>query len=335
MNVTDVLPRDAIPSIDEPAFGTEFFGAPDDDVLVVEANPARAYPVRILSYHEIVNDVLGTDGAPEPVETDHTTTDDDQPIAVTWCPICGSGVVYDRTADGRTLTFGTSGKLADDALVMYDRETGSEWKQPLGTAIAGPLEGTELDVIPAPMLTWAEFQSAYPDGVVLQPVHGSENDPHGRSPQAAYDMSRYDQYDASENFGLRAMRGEGRDRTWKREDIDAKTVVLGIIDGDEAVGYPVPTIEAEGGLIVDSVGELNVIVVTTERGIAAFENPGFEFTFRDGTLYADGTSWGGMTGRSDDGRQLSRIPSRRLYAFAWQDDHGRESFYGLDDPAGS
>ncbi|MFT4947740.1 MAG: hypothetical protein ACI8TL_001989, partial [Natronomonas sp.] len=88
MNVQSVLPKDAIPSIDDPSFGQEFFGDPDDEVIVVDGDPPRAYPVRVLSYHEIVNDVV-----------------DGRPVAVTWCPICWSAAVYDRTVDGKTLTF--------------------------------------------------------------------------------------------------------------------------------------------------------------------------------------------------------------------------------------
>ena len=242
MEIQDVLPRDAIPSIDDPSFGTEYFGDDDDDVIVVESDPPRAYPVRILSYHEIVNDVLEA-----PIESeksalvDAEANTDQHPIAVTWCPICASGAVYVRVVDGQVLTFGTSGKLADDALVMYDRETESEWKQPLGKAISGPLDGHELESVPAPMMPWRQFRSEYPNGVVLQPVHGGENDPHGRSPRAAYDMERYDEYDAADAFGLRAMRGEGPERTWDREDIDAKTTVLGIVHNGEAVGYPIPS----------------------------------------------------------------------------------------------
>ncbi|MEF8825079.1 MAG: DUF3179 domain-containing (seleno)protein [Halapricum sp.] len=315
MHIQNVLPRDAIPSIDDPSFGTAYIGDGDDDVIVVEDDPPRAYPVRILSYHEIVNDVLESE---------------QHPIVVTWCPICASAVVYDRTVDGQVLTFGTSGKLADDALVMYDRETGSEWKQPLGKAISGPLEGQELTAIPAPMMSWERFRTEHTDGVVLQPVHGGESDPRDRSPRAVYDMTRYDQYDTAPEFGLRAMRGEGRERSWNREDIGAKTVVLGIVCGGDAVAYPVPRVQEEGGLVSDSVGDQDVIVVSSGSDIHAFENPGYEFELRNGTLYGDGVSWDVTTGRSSDGRTLSRVPTRRLYAFAWQDDHGRESFYGLD-----
>jgi hypothetical protein len=330
MDIQDVLSRDAIPSIDDPTFGTEYFGEDSDDVIVVEGEPPRAYPVRILSYHEIVNDVLeNTTELEQPASKNEGTINRQCPIAVTWCPICASAVVYVRVVDGQVLTFGTSGKLADDALVMYDRETESEWKQPLGTAISGQLRGRELDVVPALMLSWQQFRSEYPNGIVLQPVYGGQNDPHGRSPRAAYDMTRYDQYHAAKAFGLRAMRGEGPERSWDHEDIDAKTTVLGIVHDGDAVGYPIPTVRANGGIVSDSVGGLDVLVVSTERDSYAFEHPGHQFELRDGALYGDGVSWNLVTGRSSDGRQLTRVPSRRLYAFAWQDDHGHESFFGL------
>jgi len=332
VHIDEVLSRDAIPSIDEPTFGTEYFGDDEDNVIVVEADPPRAYPIRILSYHEIVNDFLE-------IGSQMWTTNDSaeqsnrnrRAIAVTWCPICASGVVYDRTVNGQVLTFGTSGKLADDALVMYDRETGSEWKQPLGTAISGPLEGTELTALPASVMSWEMYRTEHPDGVVLQPVHGGPTDPRGRSPRAVYDMSGYNRYDGSDDFGLRAMRGEGRKRTWAREDIDAKTEVLGVVHENEAVGYPKSVIESEGGLVSDIVGGLDIIVVSSEHTLSAFENPGYDFELGEETLIADGISWDRTTGRSSDGRKLRRVPSRRLYAFAWQDDHGVDSFYGLHD----
>ena len=331
MDIQDVLPRDAIPSIDDPSFGTDYFGDDDDDVIVVESDPPRAYPIRILSYHEIVNDVIEAPlGSESEALTDAASNDEQRPIAVTWCPICASAVVYARVVDGRVLTFGISGKLADDALVMYDRESETAWKQPLGAAISGPLEGHKLDVVPALMMSWGRFRSEYPNGIVLQPVHGGENGSQGRSPRVAYDMARYDQYDAAEAFGLRAMRGEGPERTWEHEDIDAKTPVLGIVHDGEAVGYPLPQVRAQGGVVTDSVGGYRVLVVGSGADIYAFEHPGHDFELRDGTLYGDGVAWDLTTGRSSDGRQLTRIPARRLSAFAWQDDRGRESFYGLD-----
>jgi hypothetical protein len=284
MNVQNVLPRDAIPSIDDPAFGPEYFGDPEDEVIVVDGDPPRAYPVRILSYHEVVNDFV-----------------DGRPIAVMWCPICWSAVVYDRTVDGQTLTFGTSGKLADDALVMYDRETDSEWKQPTGAAITGDLQGMRLSVLAAPMVSWRRFTADHPEGVALQPVRGDETTTR-QSLQDTYDMEPYERYAEGDTFGLYGMRGEGPQRSWDRTDIDAKTVVLGIEFGDDAVGYPGPRIEAAGGVITDAVGGHHVVVFVTDGGLHAFENPGLDFERRANAFQADGTTWHGTTGTSADGR---------------------------------
>ncbi len=322
MRVTDVLPRDAIPSIDDPSFGTEYFGSPDDQVIVVEGTPPRAYPIRILSYHEVVNDVLdggaGTSTAGE--------SDRGDPVAVTWCPICWSAVVYDRVVDGRTLTFGVSGKLADDALVLYDRETETEWKQPTGQAIAGELTGAELPARPSPMMSWARFRDEHPDGIVLRPVRGT-GPRADATPAEIYDMSRYEDYVEQEAFGLHGMRGEGQPRTWGREDLDPKAIVLGVEIGGETVGYPLPRVEAAGGVVTDSVGGRDIVVFTAEGGLHAFENPGHVFELRNGRIQADGTTWDGITGRSADGRRLLRVPARRLFAFAWQDAHGPDAFY--------
>jgi len=308
VNVQDVLPRDGIPSIDDPEFGPAYFGESEDEVIVVDGDPPRAYPIRILSYHEVVNDVV-----------------DGRPIAVTWCPICWSAVVYDRTVDGQTLTFGVSGKLADDALVMYDRETESEWKQTTGTAFTGDLDGVRLSMLSAPMVSWERFTAEHPDGVVLQPVRGGGTT--GQSPREIYDMDPYERYADSGEFGLYGMRGEGERRSWDREGLDAKTVVLGVEVGDEAIGYPIPRIEAAGGIVTDSVPGRQVVVFATDDGVHAFEDPGFDFERRGGSVHADGTTWNGPTGESTDGRRLERVPARRLFAFAWQDAHGRDAFY--------
>lgn len=309
MNVQNVLRKDAIPSIDDPTFCDEYIGDPDDEVIVVEGDVPRAYPIRILSYHEIVNDVV-----------------DGRPVAVTWCPICWSAVVYDRIVDGRTLTFGTSGKLADDALVMYDRETESEWKQPTGTAIAGELAGVRLTALPAPIISWERFTVDHPDGVVLQPIRGTDAKT-DRSSHDIYDMAPYERYIADEEFGLHGMRGEGKRRSWDREDLDAKTVVLGVEYDGEAMGYPIQRVRSEDGVVTDTVGGLDIVVFATGGGIHAFENPGFDFENQDRMIHADGTTWDPVTGESADGRQLERVPGRRLFAFAWQDAHGPDAFY--------
>jgi hypothetical protein len=313
-NVVSVLPKDAIPSVDDPTFGEAYVGAPDDEVLVVEpgddSSPARAYPIRILNYHEVVNDAVPAAGG------------DPDPIVVTWCPICGSGVVYDATVDGRRLAFGVSGKLADDDLVLYDRETDSEWKQSTGECIAGELAGERLRVRPGPMTTYAAFREAHPDGVVLQP------ESEGSAAASGYDPSGYEAYEEREAFGLRGMRGEGPEREWNRDDLDPKTVVLGVTPADGgALGFPLPVVEAAGGVAEATVGETDVVVLATGDGLHAFEHPGFALRVEDGTVRGDGATWTPATGESDDGRRLRRVETRRLYAFAWQDDHGPDAFY--------
>lgn len=305
MNIESVLPRDAIPSIDDPTFGSAYDGDDSDEVVVVEADPPRGYPVRILNYHEIVNDAVNG-----------------RPIAATWCPICGSAVVYEAVVDGQPLTFGVSGKLADDDLVLYDRQTDSEWKQSAGRCFAGELDGAMLDVVPAPMISVGAFREAYPDGLLLQP----ESD--GSAKTRSYDSTPYEAYVEGEGFGLGPMRGSGPSREWGREELDPKTIVLGIEDGGEGVGFPLPAIEAAGGVIASTVGDQAVVAVATDDGLHAFEAPGFDLRVgSDGRLHGDGTAWTPATGVSDDGRQLTRLPARRLFAFAWQDDHGRKAFY--------
>lgn len=318
MNVRQVVPRDAIPSIDDPEFGAEYVGSEEGLVIAVEGSPAKAYPIRILNYHEIVNDTVERE-------------DGSIPVAATWCPLCGSAVVYDRQVGGEVLEFGVSGKLADDDLVMYDRETGSEWKQSSGECIAGEYEGETLSVLPAATTTGERFREEYPDGVVLRPVDGAESEAASddETPaEIAYDDAPYAEYFESDGFGLAAHRGSGDSRSWDREDIEPKTVVLGLeIDGD-AVGFPLTRVEAEGGVVRESVGDHDVVVFATDDGIHAFEDPGYGFESAGEGFRADGTVWDGATGKAADGRELDRLPARRLFAFAWRDDHGPEAFYG-------
>jgi len=322
VNVRRVIPRDAIPSVDDPSFGDTYGGDDDDLVIVVEhADGARSYPVPYLQYHEIVNDVVDNDGTPHPV-------------AVTWCPLCGSAVVYDRVHHGRTLEFGVSGKLADDDLVMYDRETESEWKQSSGECLSGPYAGDSLSVRPGTMVTWQTFRESFPEGVVLQPPGGeSEAASDDDTPAPIdYDRSPYEDYASGEGFGLAAHQGVAVEREWRRDDgLSPKTVVLGIETDDDALGFPLPRVMAEEGVVQSAVGSRDVVVFATDTaGIHGFVDPGFTFKSSESAVLGDGTTWNPATGRAADGRQLERFPTRRLYAFAWQDDHGPDSFYGLD-----
>jgi hypothetical protein len=312
MDIRQVIPRDAIPSIDDPTFSPTYFGDPSDEVIVLEGEPPRAYGVRVLDYHEVVND-----------------THDGQAVAVTWCPLCGSAFVYSREVADELLTFGVSGKLADDDLVLYDRETESEWKQSLGRAIAGPLEGTELTVLPARLTTAARFADDHPDGEYLEPP-GTPSEAASDSDNPApveYDDSPYQSYIEADGFGLGAHRESGEGRSWTRDDLGPKAVVLGLEFDDVVRGYPLAAVEAAGGIVTDRLGATDVLVVAGDDGIHAYQDPGFEWDLQGEQLRADGTRWDPGTGAAADGRRLERLPARRVFAFTWQDDHGPDAFW--------
>ncbi len=167
-------PRDGIPPIDEPkavdqADAAEWL-ADREPVLVVEVDGrARAYPVQILVWHEIVNDELGG-----------------RPIAATFCPLCNSSVVFDRRLDGRELSFGTTGNLRKSDLVMWDRQTESWWQQFSGEALVGELMGKQLEILPSQTLSWEDFRQKFPEGDVLSRDTGFDRD-YGRNPYEGYD----------------------------------------------------------------------------------------------------------------------------------------------------
>ena len=164
-------PRDGIPSIDDPEFvraaEAELPGNEPVIGLIVGAE-ARAYPLRILIWHEIVNDVIGG-----------------VPVAVTYSPLTNTGIVFERRVGDRVLEFGTTGKLRYSDLVMYDRTTESWWQQFLGEAIVGELTGTRLAMLPARLESFARFKERAPEGEVQVAAHDSR--PYGANPYAGYD----------------------------------------------------------------------------------------------------------------------------------------------------
>lgn len=168
-------PKDGIPAIDHPTFApvSEAHGlSPRAPVIsVVIGGEAKAYPLRIMIWHEIVNDTVGG-----------------VPVTVTWCPLCNSSVVFDRRVGGRTLSFGTTGKLRQSDLVMYDRETESWWQQFGGDCIVGALLGAQLNILPMRVESFARFAARSPQGRVLLPPAGS-NRAYGTNPYAGYDSA--------------------------------------------------------------------------------------------------------------------------------------------------
>ena len=168
-------PPDGIPPLEDPAF--EPAGEVDwlpgvEPVLALEINgDARAYPLRIMTWHELVNGTVGG-----------------IPVTVSYCPLCNSAVAYDRRVGDRILDFGTSGELFNSALVMYDRQTESLWSHYTGQAVAGHLTGTELDFIPVQTVSFEDFLATYPQGHVLSLSTGYARS-YGQNPYEFYDSS--------------------------------------------------------------------------------------------------------------------------------------------------
>lgn len=167
-------PKDGIPAIDHPRVASvreaDRWLQDREPVIVVEHDSiARAYPLRILIWHEIVNDQIG-----------------DLPVTVTYCPLCNTAIAFDRRHEGRVLDFGTTGKLRDSDLVMYDRQTETWWQQATGEGIVGTFAGDTLRWLHAQTVSWAEFKRTEPDGQVLSQNTGFDR-PYGTNPYAGYD----------------------------------------------------------------------------------------------------------------------------------------------------
>jgi hypothetical protein len=167
--------RDGIPAIDDPAFRP----AADETALgamepvmtyAPDGAPARAYPLRYLTWHEIVNDTVAG-----------------VPIAVTFCPLCNTALVFDRRVAGAVLTFGVSGNLRHSDMVMFDRETESWWQQATGEGIVGQHAGTPLTPLVSWVESWESFRAAHPDGLVM--AEPDANRPYGRNPYVGYDST--------------------------------------------------------------------------------------------------------------------------------------------------
>ena len=169
-------PKDGILAIDAPVFrmvDTETRLAAIEPVITgeIDGEVPRAYPIRYLMWHEIVNDQIGG-----------------IPVSVTFCPLCNSGITFDRRTKAGVLSFGVSGKLRNSDMVMYDRETQSWWQQALGVGIVGEQTGVELQSLPSWMESWELFVARNPDGLVMEEPNFNRN--YGANPYVRYDSSQ-------------------------------------------------------------------------------------------------------------------------------------------------
>jgi hypothetical protein len=165
--------KDGIPAVDDPKFvaveDADFLEDREPVIELVVEDDARAYPIQILIWHEIVNDVVGG-----------------VPVAVTFCPLCNAAIAFDRRLDRQTLDFGTTGNLRSSDLVMYDRQTESWWQQFGGEALVGRLTGASLEQLPSRIVSWADFRREHAGGRVLSRDTGFAR-PYGENPYVGYD----------------------------------------------------------------------------------------------------------------------------------------------------
>ncbi|MFZ8907744.1 MAG: DUF3179 domain-containing protein [Nitrosopumilaceae archaeon] len=211
-------PKDGIPSIDDPKFaevsGSQFVS--DSDVVIgLEINgDARAYPLFILVWHEIVNDNVGS-----------------TPVAVTYCPLCYTNQVFERIIDGNEVEFGTSGKLYQSNLLMYDRWTDSYWSQGLGLAVTGELSGMKLKAIPFDVITWGDWKKLHPDTLVLTTDTGYlrsyATDPYGdyyTDPRIIFPVDNMDDLMHPKEVIL-GFHEDGIYKAYKQNDVELHNVI--------------------------------------------------------------------------------------------------------------
>ena len=219
-------PKDGIPAIDRPKFvaaGNAGLAADDRVLGLVLDGVARAYPIRILNWHEVVNDRFG-----------------EQPVAVTYCPLCGTGAVFDARVRGVAASFGVSGLLYNSDVLLYDRATQSLWSQLLKVAVSGPLKGTRLQALPITHTSWADWHKRYPATQVLSDDTGFARD-YGRDPYAGYDRVQRLMFDVAH----------------RDERFELKEWVLGVELNGAVKAYPFSVLAktvGETGVLRDRLG---------------------------------------------------------------------------------
>ncbi len=303
-------PPDGIPPIDNPNFdsiaqGDAWLADVQPVIALAVGDEAKAYPLAILTRHEIANDEIAG-----------------IPVAVTFCPLCNAGIVFKREVDDQVLRFGVSGNLRNSDLIMWDNKTLSWWQQFTGEAIVGEMTGTQLEMLPAQMVAWKDFKDAYPNGQVL-----SNN---GRN----YGLNPYTGYDSSTQPFLFLGTPDSR--------LQATERVLGYFAGDTAVAYPLSLI-AEKGVIEDTIDDRDVVIFYEPGQVSALDQSVIEaskevgsagmfilevdgqmltFSYDDGIITDSetGSEWdvfGRAISGELEGAQLEPILSHTHFWFAW------------------
>jgi hypothetical protein len=287
--------RDGIPSIDRPKFvSAQEAGLENGDlVLGLEiSGDARAYPLDILVWHEIVNDNVGG-----------------EPVAVTYCPLCFTNQVFKRTVEGEVVEFGTSGKLYNSNLVMYDRSTESYWSQAMGQAIVGERTGHVLERVPFDVAYWEDWKAINPDTRVLSQDTGFGR-PYGADP--------YDGYYTSPSIWFPISNHDDR--------LGVKEIVVGLEHDDVYRAYPLTKIESEHVINDDLEGKPILLASHYPFMARAFDRTVdgqvLEFEYNDGAMTDRQTcslwDFDGVAVQGElAGKRLERLPFDQGFWFEW------------------
>lgn len=316
-------PPDGIPSIDNPKFisikeASKFL---KDSELVLGLNingDVRAYPLQILVWHEIVNDNVGA-----------------VPVAVTYCPLCFTNQVFNRTIDERVVVeFGTSGKLYNSNLVMYDRTTKTLWSQALAEGIVGKYAGTKLQRVPFDVTHWKEWKQLYPESKVLSRDTGS-NRPYGADPYGDYYTNSDVLFPVSNKDSRLNLKeivvgfeNKGQFKAYKQQDIENKKVINDQVNGKPIAlfsSYPF-MVRAYDPLVEGGVEGRQQTIVLLQ----------FEYNTKDKSSFIDkqtGSLWnfeGKAISGQMKGKQLTRLPFDEGFWFEWVAFHPKSALYSVD-----
>ena len=283
---------------------------PDEELVIALTfnGESRAYPIRLLSLHEIVNDTIGG-----------------QAVTITWCPLCFSALVFDPVVDGRALTFGVSGYLYNDNLVMYDHQTNTLWSQLVGQAIRGAQRGTQLAILPSLITSWGEWKVQQPETTILSAEKLGRLAEEIIDPYAGY----YTSGAAGFSSGLEI-----------NDALPSKTLVAGVVAGRESRAYPLTAVQ-EANLINDQIGQLALLLAfdasldailaynrTIDGQMLTFDWAETPEILRD---VETGTLWDARTGEALNGplqgEQLTPVSAPLVFWFAWAAFHPDTAVY--------
>jgi hypothetical protein len=306
-------PPDGIPSIDNPKFisvqeASKFL---EDSELILGLNingDIRAYPLQILVWHEVVNDEVGG-----------------VPVAVTYCPLCFTNQVFNRIIDGQVVEFGTSGKLYNSNLVMYDRTSKSLWSQAMAEGIVGKYAGTKLERVPFDIAYWKEWKQLYPDSKVLSRDTGS-NRPYGADPYGDYYTNSDVLFPVSNKDGrlnlkeiVVGLENKGQYKAYKLQEIENKKVINDQVNGKSITLFSLYPfmIRAYDPVVEDGA----------EKIVLQFDYNAENNKFIDKQTGSEWNFEGKAISGQMKGKQLTRIAFDEGFWFEWVAFHPKTEIY--------